>query len=293
MVVNIAGRNYELHREAADDTPGPDQATGRPEAQVQRGRCFQFVVPQGWRVIEEGQFAVVLKSADNNAISMMAGNAGFPANYNPAEFVFRKLSAMNIENLQIGQPRQSQPMAGCQAAWEFEIAYTSGGVPCRGVARCSVADVYAMRSLVMTVAASTAQTWSEYANWLPQVSTQVAATNGAAFGARGMMATNLQITKNEGERNREYREWSKNNWDQVTDARDKSQDQNNRSFREGLGSSLTYVDPYQGKTVELSNQYQYYWVNRQGGTFGTNNPADNPNVGSTAEWSRMNRAQLP
>jgi hypothetical protein len=85
-----------------------------------------------------------------------------------------------------------------------------------------------------------------------------------------------------------YRDWSQRNWQQVTDQRNASQDRNNEQFREDLGAVQTYINPYDTRLpLELTTQYQYFWVNRQGGIVGTNDPIANPNVGSTAEWKRM------
>jgi hypothetical protein len=41
------------------------------------------------------------------------------------------------------------------------------------------------------------------------------------------------------------------------------------------------------KAVELPTTFTNYWVNRQGRIVGTNDPSEDPNRGSTEQWSRM------
>jgi len=67
-----------------------------------------------------------------------------------------------------------------------------------------------------------------------QVADQVSATNGGAFGMRGVMQQNLQNSAAIGEAARQYRDWSQKNWQQVTDDRNASQDRRNFAMRENL-----------------------------------------------------------
>ncbi|TAE48948.1 MAG: hypothetical protein EAZ89_14705 [Bacteroidetes bacterium] len=213
-------------------------------------------------------------------------------NYPPAQFVYEKLSSMQVQNLQIGQPRQATPITGFNYAYSFDYSYSVNGVPCRGVAKCHVAPTYGMCTMAMTAAASQSAQWATYASWLPQVADQVSASNGGAFGMRGIMQQNLQNSQAYAEAARSYREWSQRNWQQVTDERNASQDRNNFHFRENIGGVQTYTNPYDTRVpVEMPSTYQYYWVDRQGRTWGTNDPGADPNSGSGGDWSRMQRYQ--
>src|SRR4051794_18775883 len=62
--------------------------------QIRNGRFFSYALPDGWRVGEDGQFALTLVAPDNKALTVMVGNAGLPRNYPPARFVYEKLMAM-------------------------------------------------------------------------------------------------------------------------------------------------------------------------------------------------------
>ena len=267
----------------------PAQPAG--ELRIGQGRFFSFALPPGWRVGEDGQFALTLVAPDNKAMTVMVGNAGMPVNHPAARFAYDKLSSMQPQNLQLGQGRQARPAAGFRQALEFDVSYAVRGVAYRGVAKVSVAPAYDSATMAMTAALSSADQWGGYAAWLPQVADQVAALNGAAFGMRGIMQQNLQNSVAYGEAARQYRDWSQKNWQQVTDARGASQDRRNFAVRENLGGVQTFSNPYGTPPVELPMAHKYYWTDGQGGFVGTDDPSANPNTGSTGDWRKMERAK--
>ncbi len=265
----------------------PVRAPG--ELRIGQGRFFSFAMPPGWRVGEDGQFALTLVAPDNKAMTVMVGNAGMPINHPAARFVQDKLMAMQVQNLQLGQGRATRPAAGFAQAAEFDVSYASRGVAYRGVAKVSVAPAYDSATMAMTAALSSADQWVHYAPWLPQVADQVSALNGAAFGMRGIMQQNLQNSMAYGEAARQYRDWSQKNWQQVTDQRNASNDRRNIAVRENLGGVQTFANPYGSPNVELPMTHKYYWTDRQGQVVGTDDPSADPNVGSTGEWRKMER----
>jgi len=265
-----------------------DSAAPAASLRLGQGQFFSYALPQGWRVGEDGQFAMTLVAPDNKAFTVMVGNAGYPPNYPPGQFVQEKLMALQPQNLQLGRPRLSTPISGFGTAYQFDVAYSIRGVPIRGLVKCHIATAYDSAVLVMTPALSEATLWDGYATWLPLVAEQVSATNGAAFGKRGIMAQNLQNSTAYAEAARQYRDWSQRNWQQVTDGRNASVDRRNREFRETLGAVQTYNNPFGNSvSVELPTTYQHYWTDRQGNFLGTDDPSANPNTGSTIEWRRM------
>ena len=155
-------------------------------------RFFTYALPRGWRVGEDGQFALTLMAPDSRALTVMVGNAGVPINYPPGQYAYERLMAMQPQGLQLGAPRQVRPISGFAQAWEFPVAYSVGGAPCRGVATVHIAPAYDSAVMAMTAALSDARQWEGYASWLPLVAAQVAARDGAAFGMRGVMQQNLQ-----------------------------------------------------------------------------------------------------
>jgi PQQ-dependent catabolism-associated CXXCW motif protein len=265
---------------------------GRPsgELRIGQGRFFSFALPPGWRVGEDGQFALTLVAPDNRAMTLMVGNSGFPLNYPAARFVAEKFAAIQAQNLRLGEPRQARPTGGFRQAVEFDLSFSGQrGVAYLGVAKVSVTPNYDSATMAMTAAYSAADQWTGYAQWLPQVADQVSALNGAAFGMRGIMQQNLQNSVAYGEAARQYRDWSQKNWQQVTDQRNQSQDRRNFAVRENLGGVQTFSNPYGTPSVEMPLTHKYYWTDRQGRYVGTDDPSADPNVGSTGDWRRMER----
>lgn len=289
-----------LHAQLAADRIPPNMVVVKPmmrtnappaagDLQVVRGRHFAYALPQGWRVGEDGQFAVTLIAPDSHAFTLMVGNAGMLPNYPLDRFVYEKMAAVRPQNLRISAGRQAAPRAGFHHAAEFDVAYISQrGIPSRGVVKCSVAPAYDTALIVMTGAFAIDSQWGGYASWLPLMAEQISATDGAAFGRRGVMAQNLQMSREYGEATRAYREWSQKNWQGVTENRQASEDRKNYYVRENLGSTKAYTNPYDARApVDLPQTYKYYWVNRQGTYAGTNDPSVNPNDGSTSDWKQM------
>jgi hypothetical protein len=143
--------------------------------------------------------------------------------------------------------------------------------------------------MAVTAALSESRQWQGYSTWLPLVASLVSARNGAAFGMRGIMAQNIQNSVEYGRAVQEYRNWSQQNWQGVTDQRNASQDRNNQQFREALGNVQAFVDPRDATKppIELPNTYRYYWQNEQGVIVGSNDSTNNPNAGSTRDWRPM------
>lgn len=259
--------------------------------QIGSGHYFSYALPAGWRVGEDGQFVLTLVAPDDKALTVMVGNAGLPLTYQPGRFVYEKLMAMRPQNLQVGQPRAAKPVAGFSQALEFDVSYSMRGAVHRGIAKCNIQTAYDSAVMAMTASVSESSQWPGYASWLPQVADQISATNGAAFGVRGIMAQNLRNSTAYAEAARNYREWSQRNWQQVTDDRNASQDRKNAAIRESLGSVQPYANPFGDQKVELPLTYSYYWMDRQGNVVGTDDPSANPNPGSSAEWRQMKRSK--
>ncbi len=275
--------------------PAARPPAARPPAggdlRIGQTRFFSFAQPPGWRIGEEGQFALTQVAPDNKAFTLMVGNAGLPVNYPPDRFAYEKLSALRPQNLQFGQGRAATPATGFRQAVEYPVSYVAGGVPYRGVAKVSVAPAYDTATMAVTAAFAAQDQWDGYASWLPQVAGLVSATNGAAFGMRGIMQQNLRNSVAFGQAAQQYRDWSQKNWQGVVDQRDRSIDRRNLEFRENLGAIQTWTNPYGTPPVELPTTNQYYWTDRQGRVLGTDDPTADPNAGSTAEWRRMERVK--
>ncbi len=271
-------------------TPPGDRMSAPAELAIGRGRFFSFALPPGWRIGEDGQFALTRVAPDASAMTVMVGNAGLPLNQSPAQYAHARLSSMRPRGLQLGAPRQAQPIAGFSQAVAFDVRYWNDAGEHLGLAKVSMAPGYDSTVMAMTASLSSAAHWPGYATWLPLVADQIAATDGAAFGRRGIMQQNLRNSVAFGEAAREFRDWSQRNWQSVTDQRNTSVDRRNFQFRENIGAVQTYANPFgAGPPIEMPSTHRYYWLDRQGRTFGTDDPGVNPNAGSTGDWRRMER----
>ena len=123
-----------------------------PQLEIRKGRFFQYALPLGWTVGEDGQFALTLIAPDQKAITVMVGNAGMPLNSHPGQYVYSRLMALGPQNLQISQPRPVAPIAGFQSAYQFDLTYMWRDVPSRGQVKCHIAPAYDSATMAMTAA---------------------------------------------------------------------------------------------------------------------------------------------
>lgn len=264
------------------------------DLRIQSGSFFSYALPPGWRVGEDGQFALSLVAADSKAYTVMVGNSGLMPGYPPAKFVYEKMMAMQPNNLSLSQPVSVSPVRGFQEAYQFQVSYMLPSGQYVGEAVCHVNNYYGGCVMAMTAAIAERSQWSAYSSWLPQVSRQISALNGAAFGMRGIMQQNLKNSVAFGEALQAYRSWSNENWQKVTDDRNNSMDRQNYQVRENLGAISTYSNPYNSNSpLELSTQYKYYWMDQNGRVAGTNDPSVNPNHGGTGDWKQLERKENP
>jgi hypothetical protein len=183
---------------------------------------------------------------------------------------------------------------GFPLAWEFDVDYIVSGIPCRGVARCSVAPSYDFCTMVMTWAASEATQWASYASWLPEVAGRVEITHPAAFGASGVAQQNLHNSVLLGEQARRNRDWSERQWAEVTRQRDESQDRQSFDFRQALDGVQRYQNPFDNRPLDLPTTNTVYWVNLTTGRIvGDPNPTFDPRTASDSNWQPMEPTRSP
>ncbi len=266
-----------------------------PSIQTLQGACFRLSLPTGWRVTEDGQFAVIRVAPDQNAVLGMVGNAGLPEHTPPLQFAMEKFSQAGMQHIQPGPHRNAPPLPGFGFAWEFEFHYQVGGAPCFGTCRVSMAPNYGFTTIAITWAASVAPQWGYYQGWLPQVAHQIEILNGQAFGARGIAHQNLQNSIAVGQQAQANRDWAERQWAEVTRQRGESNDRQHAQFRENLGNVQTWTNPYGYPNLQLPNTYRHYWINPQGQIIGSNDPNHNPNhhPSSGGNWSPMGPLQQP
>jgi hypothetical protein len=274
-----------------------------PAFQTRQGQCLQYVMPQGWQVAEDGQFAVVLTAPDNSAVTIVVGNSGFPLYYNPSRYVYDTL-ARQCQQFQMGQPRQAQPIVGFSTAVEFDYTYAVNGVPCRGIAKCSTVHSYNICTMVITCAAAQTSYWANYASWLPQVASQVKVTNNAAFGMLGIVQQDAANNQAFVKQLSEYRDWSQNLWNRVTGQRNASHQYQNTAVNNSYTAQDAYGDAafsnrtaYEDPNSQYGNYYyysgtdRYVWTDGQGQFQSSDDPNYNPNIGSSKNWTEARKVR--
>lgn len=262
-----------------------------PPTQTVQGQCFQFAVPAGWRVLEEGQFAVVQCDHNNTAVALMVGNCGFQQGYHPLQFAQEKLSSGGPA--QLGTPRPANPVAGFQGAMAFDYRYVVNGVPCVGVGTVSFRQGYGTVDFVLTAGAAQEAHWPSFAGWLPALPAQFAVTNGAAWGARGIAQQNLANSMAFGQQLQEQRDWSQQLQQQVTDERWRSDERQQHDFGEVITGESWYADPYGNPPRRLSDTPAVHWVRQDGTVLSSNDPSFDPRTAEDSDWQRLQREGPP
>jgi hypothetical protein len=167
-------------------------AQNPPILETKQGQCVKYIMPQGWRVTEDSQFALALSAPDNAAISFVGGHFNYPQQeiYLIENYIYDVISLPHYQELQIERLSQSQSI---NWNWECDFTCIINAAPWRGIARCShVRSRPGMSALLLTYGAAETSQWASYASWLPQVAAQVELTNPAAFGVSEIMQEQLR-----------------------------------------------------------------------------------------------------
>jgi len=253
------------------------------------GRFFRFALPPGWQV-QENSNMLCLNSPDHQAAIMTVGLVGMMQPFTPDQFIQYAMHMQQMPVTQILQGRAVPPAPGCTSAGLFELTYQVRQYRCHGVATCNVALGYGQCNASMTLAAARVEAWDQYRAWLPQVAAEVGPAGAQTFMAGMLAADNLRNSVELGRHFQAVNDYTQRQWQNVTDQRAASDERRNFEFRENLGAVQTYVNPYDnGRIIELSSQYRFYWVSRNGQITGSDDPSFDPRVGSTDEWTQMPR----
>lgn len=262
------------------------------ESQVVQGQCFQFVVPAGWRVLENGQYAVVQVDANQQAVSVMTGNCGLMPGYPPLQYAYEKLSS--IAPPQFGPPRPGQPVASFDIAIDVDYRYVINGVTCVGIATVSSRQGYGQTDFVVTAAAAQERYWPSYVSWLPGLAKGFTVTNGAAWGARGIAQQNLANSVQLGQQLQDQRSWSHQLQQNLANQRWASDDRRQHGVGQLLSGESWYADPYgQNPPLRMSDTPAVYWANRDGRIVASDDPSFDPRTPTDSDWQRMAPQQPP
>src|SRR5437870_1881539 len=79
---------------------------------IVRGRYFSYALPPNWKVGEDAPFALSMLAPDNQAFTVMVGNAGMFLNSSPERFMQNNLMAIRAQNIRFSQGQQVAPRPG-------------------------------------------------------------------------------------------------------------------------------------------------------------------------------------
>lgn len=230
-----------------------------------------------------------VNAPDGSAALMAVGLVGLMMPFTPDQFLFYAMQLSQLANVRILHGQPIPPAQGCSSAGAFEVTYGLPGGECQGVIFSHVALGYGQCNASIAMGAARQALWPRLRDWLPGLAQQIAPAGPHTFMASTVAAQNLQNSIAEGQHFREVNDHIQHSQQQTTNERWAADERQQFAFRENLGGVVTHYDPYQGRPLELSPQYSYYWVNRQGQVVGSNDPGFDPSRGSTDEWSRMDR----
>ncbi len=271
--------------------PPPIIGNQTPEnLSMQCGRYFRFALPAGW-LVQENTNLICINDPAGEAAIMSVGLVGMLQPMMPDQFVRYALHMHQMQLLQLVPSGPIAPQPGCTHAAAFDLVYACNGVTCRGVVSCHVAMQYGQCNATMTLAAAREPLWPRYTAWLPRVASHVGPAGAHTYMAGQVAADNLRNSIDFGRRLQEVNDYSAQLHAQTVAERAASQDRINFHFRENLGNVATYQHPYENRTVEMPTTHSHYWINRAGDMRGTDDPGYDPNMGSTHEWTRMQRTK--
>jgi len=69
-------------------------------------------------------------------------------------------------------------------------------------------------------------------------------------------------------------------------------DRQHAGFRENLGAVSTWSNSVGYQDLELPTTFSYYWINRAGEIYGTDDPSAQPDP-ATGDWTPMRRKPDP
>lgn len=249
--------------------------------ETRHGAYFSCVIPEGWLIGEDGQYAFSIYSPDQSAIVAVSGNSNLYPGISPLAYAQQTLMSLQPMNLQVAPLGQRQPVQGFNYAEAFDVFYYKAGggspIPWKGMSIVNVYQYYGGCLMAINMALAVANHWESTQNWLPGMALLITANNGGAFGITGAMQQNLHISQSQGKAMEAYRQWSSQLQSQVQVEKAAVLENIQEAFRNNLGAVKPLRDPYTDRVVKVSTKDTYYWVNTMGKYFSTNDPLENPN----------------
>jgi hypothetical protein len=271
----------------AADCAGFD-CSASPRLKARQGPHFFHVLPAGWEVVEEGKYALVLRSRDLSAGIINYGNSGFVEAMDPPTFAYRIMTRqLHLSNVRFGAKMPIRPMPGYGAAAIIDVAYTGAHGPVHGVVISNVINVYKRTDGVITIAGAKERLWSAYADWLPPIAMLAVNTGDDPYGRGTASAAIQHDVARRSQAAAAMREWSSHVWDEVSQFRAEAQQRQSQALGPMLTGKQWYDNPYGGPAIQQSASPAAIWVNRNGDQLPSDNPNFDPRTPGEPDWRRL------
>jgi hypothetical protein len=260
-----------------------------PSIGVRYGRNFAHLLPSGWQVIEEGNYVLFCASSDRSAGTFVYDITGAPYMVDPMRFIEYVL--MNVSRIQsqiqVGAVWSIRPLSGYNSAIAGELQYAGQDGERIATAFCNLAVAYQTCSGVIHLASYQKQRFADYAGWLPQVAIQAVNIGPNPFGATVAGGVIRGIAERERAAFADFREWSRVNWDEVT-----QQPAASDAWRQsGLDPVLTghewNGDPFGGADTRDSTTPAIIWTHPSGARIESADPSFDPRTPQDQGWQRV------
>lgn len=261
-------------------------------SQPSRGPNFSYTIPSGWRVIEEGNWSVSLRSTDNLAGITVLGQSGLLQPMSPDGYAYQGMtSIMQLQNVRFTRAEQTSPMPGYNSAMLMDTTYDvmllNQMVRLQGLVMCNVLNSYNFTNAVITLVASETSQWPFYLPWLPEIAFQVCNTGPDPYGSCTMQGVIRGIAIQDHAAYAAYQDWSKQLWQQVAEQRNLSIVNQHSAMGPMMSGNTWSTHPYTGQPVQHSTNPAVIWVSIDGRVADSDNSTFDPRTPYDSDWRRL------
>jgi hypothetical protein len=256
---------------------------------VRQGPNYHHVLPAGWTVGEEGQHALVLRSPDQSASIINFGLSGLFQPMTPQQLAYEMMATrMRLSNdIRFLDSSPIRPLPPYANAAIIDLTYSVPGARMRGIVISNVASVYQRTDGMITLVVAKEGLWSAYSDWLPPLAMLAINTGPDPYGRHSLSMTIQKDLQRLNQMASEYRDWSRNIWNDVAQFRARTQERQRQELGPMLTGQQWYNNPYGGPAVRQSSAPAVIWINPNGDVLPSDNKAFDPRTPTDPNWQRL------
>lgn len=256
---------------------------------VRQGPNYNHVLPAGWTVGEEGQYALVLRSPDQSAMIINFGLSGLFQPMTPQQLAYDMMTnRMRLANdVRFGDSSPIRPLSPYANAAIIEVTFSLPTGRYRGFVISNVANVYQRTDGMITLVVAREGLWSAYADWLPQLAMLAINTGPDPYGRHSLSIAIQNDLRRLNQLASEYRDWSRAIWNDVAQFRARVQERQRQELGPMLTGQQWYNNPYGGPHIRQSTAPAVIWVNPNGDILPSDSPTFDPRTPTDPNWQRL------